>query len=73
MSYKMACSGACGRPEVRPLLGVTVPSEVSGGETEASISSCGMHQHCRGGGYRGDARPEGRSQCEPDPEGRAVS
>lgn len=65
MSYKVAFSGGCGRPGTGSLLWVTVPREESGGETEASIPSSELNQQGRGDGYRGDARPEGRSLCEP--------
>lgn len=58
-SYKMACSKRRGRPGAESLLWVTVPREMSGGETEASRASCELDQHCNGGGYRGDQGPEG--------------
>lgn len=41
-------------------------------ETEASIPSSGLDQQGRGDGYRGDARPEGRSLCEPGCRHRAL-
>lgn len=40
-------------------------------ETEAIRPSCGLDQHCNGGGYRGDLGPEGRSLCEPGCRHRA--
>ena len=61
----MACSGGRGRPGAGSLLWVTVPREESGGETEASIPGSGLDQQGREDGYMGDARPEGRSLCEP--------